>query len=110
MAVTVPVQEITAPSPNVAATRGAFRILLANRKFVAGASVFGVLLVVCIVGGVLAGPIPLRSGSFAPKLNVGGAGFAILGTTSLGQSVLAQLFQAIPNSMLVGLVAAAIGT
>lgn len=110
MAVTVPVQEITAPPPNVAATRGAFRILLANRKFVAGASVFGVLLVVCIVGGVLAGPIPLRSGSFAPKLNVGGAGFAILGTTSLGQSVLAQLFQAIPNSMLVGLVAAAIGT
>jgi peptide/nickel transport system permease protein len=34
----------------------------------------------------------------------------LLGSTSLGQSIVAQLFQAIPNSMLVGLVAASIGT
>jgi peptide/nickel transport system permease protein len=65
---------------------------------------------VCLIGSQLTGPLPLRSGTFRPKLGIGGPGLAIFGTTTLGQSVLAQLFQAVPYSMLVGVVAAAIGT
>ena len=111
MAIGVPIQELaSAPAPETMATRSALQVLLHNRKFVVGFGFFLVLLVVCVVGQVLAGPVPLRSGSFPPKLGVGSAGFALAGTTTLGQSVLAQLFQAIPNSMLVGLVAAIIGT
>jgi len=108
MAVAVPIQELVAP-PHVEA-RGVGRLLLGNRKFVGGSSVLLTLLVVCVVGGFLIGPLPLRSGAFTPKLAPGAAGLGILGSTTLGQSVLAQLFQAIPNSMLVGLVAATIGT
>lgn len=111
MAVSVPVQELAGVAPpETVATRSAVQVLLHNRNFVIGSGFFLVLLVMCVVGQVLAGPIPLRSGSFPPKLGVGSPGLAIAGTTTLGQSVLAQLFQAIPNSMLVGLVAATIGT
>lgn len=108
MAVAVPIQELVAP-PDLAA-HGLSRILLSNRKFVIGATILVAVLVVCLVGGALVGAVALRSGQFRPKLGIGGEGLAILGTTTLGQSVLAQLFQAIPNSMLVGFVAAAIGT
>jgi peptide/nickel transport system permease protein len=52
----------------------------------------------------------LRSGAFLPKLGLGGRGALLLGSTALGQSILVQLFQALPNSMLVGLMAATIGT
>jgi peptide/nickel transport system permease protein len=111
MAVSVPVKELAGVAPpNTVATRSAVQVLLHNRDFVIGFSFLMVLLVVCVVGQVLTGPIPLRSGSFPPKLGVGSPGMAIAGTTTLGQSVLAQLFQAIPNSMLVGFVAATIGT
>jgi peptide/nickel transport system permease protein len=109
MAVSVPVQELTrTPETIVAPT--VRNILLHNRKFVVGVSIFAILLLICLIGSRLAGPLPLRSGAFPPKLGVGAAGFAVLGTTTLGQSVVAQLFQAIPNSMLVGFVAAFIGT
>jgi peptide/nickel transport system permease protein len=108
LAVAVPIQELVSP-PELQAHSGS-RILLSNRKFLVGATIFLTLLVVCLVGGLLVGPVALRSGQFQPKLGVGRPGLAILGTTTLGQSVLAQLFQAIPNSMLVGLVAATIGT
>jgi peptide/nickel transport system permease protein len=67
------------------------------------------LVVIALVGSQLIGPGPLRSGAFRPKLGPGAAG-ALLGTTQLGQSVIAQLFQAIPRSCLVGLLAATIGT
>jgi peptide/nickel transport system permease protein len=111
MAVGVSVQElVTTPVADTDSSRSALQILLHNRKFLVGAGVFVVLLVICLTGGTIAGPVPLRSGSSAPKLAVGAAGWAVLGSTSLGQSVLVQLFQAIPNSMLVGLVAATIGT
>jgi peptide/nickel transport system permease protein len=111
MAVSVPVKELAGVAPpNTVATRSAVQVLLHNRDFVIGFSFLMVLLIVCVVGQVLTGPIPLRSGSFPPKLGVGSPGMAIAGTTTLGQSVLAQLFQAIPNSMLVGFVAATIGT
>jgi peptide/nickel transport system permease protein len=108
VAVAVPIQELVAPAE--VETHGVLRILLNNRKFLVGATIFVVLLLLCVVGGALIGPVPLRSGAFRPKLGIGGDGLTILGTTTLGQSVLAQLFQAVPNSMLVGLVAATIGT
>src|SRR5579864_4391155 len=105
MAVSVPIQELASvPAPETVGTRSALQVLLHNRKFVFGFGFFLVLLVVCLIGQALAGPIPLRSGALPPKLGVGSPGWALAGTTTLGQSVLAQLFQAIPNSMLVGLV------
>ena len=104
----IPVDELAAPP--VLEVRGVWQILLRNRKFVAGAAVVLVLLVVALVGSRFAGPQVLRTGAFLPKLGVGGAGWLFLGSTTLGQSIVVQLFQAIPNSMLVGLVAATIGT
>ena len=61
------------------------------------------------MAALILGPLALRSGAFPPRLGIGTPG-ALLGTTSLGQNILAQLTQAIPNSMMVGLVAATIGT
>jgi peptide/nickel transport system permease protein len=110
VAIAVPIQELNPVAPPGAEAHSLLRILLRNRKFVVGAAIILALLVVCVVGGALIGPLPLRSGAFRPKLGIGGAGLTIVGTTTLGQSVLAQLFQAVPNSMLVGLVAATIGT
>jgi peptide/nickel transport system permease protein len=108
MAAVVPVQELVAPPVREARSVGS--VLLGNRKFLIGAGMFLVLLVIAVVGSRLVGPLPLRSGAFAAKQGAGHAGLLILGSTSLGQSILAQLFQAVPNSMLVGLLAATIGT
>ncbi|MBV9172343.1 MAG: ABC transporter permease [Chloroflexi bacterium] len=108
MATAVPLDALS-PRPAVQ-TPGIRHVLLSNRKFVIGASVIVLLLLIAVLGGRLIGPQPLRSGAFPAKLSAGGPGLALLGTTTLGQSVLAQLFQALPNSMLVGLVAAVIGT
>jgi peptide/nickel transport system permease protein len=110
MATAVPLEELTG-RPAVQ-TPGVGGLLLANRKFVIGAFVILTLLIVALVGGRLIGPQPLRSGAFLPKQGVaaGGNVALLLGSTSLGQSILAQLFQALPNSMLVGLIAAIIGT
>lgn len=107
MAAAVAIEELVAPPTEEPRTVGS--ILLHNRNFVTGASIFLALVVITLVGSVLMGPAPLRSGAFLPKLAPGAAG-ALLGTTALGQSVLAQLFQAIPRSCLVGLLAAAMGT
>ena len=83
-------------------------VLLGNRKFMVGAIVFVSLAVVALVGGLLVEPADRRTGAFparqAPSLD------AVLGTTSLGQSVAVQWTEALPNSMLVGLIAATIGT
>lgn len=107
MAAAIPVEELAAPP--VAAPRSVAHDLLGNRKLVTGAAIFLVLTLAALVGGRLMDPQTLRSGAFLPKLGLGTAG-AILGTTTLGQSILAQLMQAIPNSIVVGLLAAIIGT
>ena len=108
MAAAVPVEELIArPTIEV---RGVSQVLLGNRKFVIGATIFLALLVVALIGSRVLGPQALRSGAFLPKQPIGGVGALLLGSTALGQSILAQLFQALPNSMLVGLVAATIGT
>ncbi len=108
MAAAVPIAELVAAPP--LQVRGVPQILLGNRKFIVGAAIFLTLLLVAIIGGRLLGPLALRSGAFPPKQGIGTFGPMLLGSTSLGQSILAQLFQALPNSMLVGLVAAIIGT
>ena len=108
MAAVVPIEELVAPPQRESRSVGS--VLLGNRKFLVGAGILLALLVIAMVGSRLVGPLALRSGAFAPKQGAGHAGLLLLGSTSLGQSVLAQLFQAIPNSMLVGLLAATIGT
>jgi peptide/nickel transport system permease protein len=107
MAVAVPVEELVAPPTAEPRTVGS--ILLHNRNFVIGAVLFLAVVAIALVGSQLMGAGPLRSGAFRPKLGPGTAG-ALLGTTTLGQSVLAQLLIAIPRSCLVGLLAATIGT
>jgi peptide/nickel transport system permease protein len=108
MAAAVPVEQLGAPP--VATTRAGVNLLFGNRKLVIGATVFIVLLALALVGGRVLGPLALRSGAFLPKQGLGQAGPLLLGSTTLGQSIIAQLAQAIPNSMLVGLLAASIGT
>jgi peptide/nickel transport system permease protein len=103
----VPVEELVAPPTAEPRTVGS--ILFHNRKFLFGALFFLALVAIAILGSLIVGGGPLRSGAFRPKLSPGAAG-ALLGTTTLGQSVLAQLYQAIPRSCLVGLLAATIGT
>jgi peptide/nickel transport system permease protein len=95
----------------VVEARSVAGILTTNRKFLYGASIFLGMLVFSLLTSFLLGPGALRTGAFPPKLAAfGPIGPVLLGTTTLGQSVLAQLAQAIPNSMMVGLVAATIGT
>jgi peptide/nickel transport system permease protein len=102
----VPVEELLAePSTD---TRGVMATVLHDRLFVVGLVVFVSLAAAALVAGHLVDPRALRSGAFLPRLAPGPA--VPLGTTSLGQSVAAQLTQAIPNSLLVGLLAATIGT
>ncbi|MGI9149076.1 MAG: ABC transporter permease [Chloroflexota bacterium] len=108
MAAAVPLEQLGAPPALV--TRGVVQVLFANRKFVFGTTVFIVLLALALVGGRVLGPLALRSGAFLPKQGLGAGGPLLLGSTTLGQSIIAQLAQAIPNSMLVGLLAACIGT
>jgi peptide/nickel transport system permease protein len=108
MAAAVPVEQLGAPP--TFATRGVVHVLFGNRKFVVGTTIFVLLLLVSLIEGRLMGSQVLRSGAFPPKLGIGSAGPLLLGSTTLGQSILAQLMQSIPNSMLVGLLAAAIGT
>ena len=108
MAAAVPVEELLG-APPTAEPRTVGSILLHNRNFLVGAALFLALVVVALIGSQLLGPGPLRSGAFRPKLAPGIDG-ALLGTTTLGQSVFAQILQAIPGSCLVGLLAALIGT
>jgi peptide/nickel transport system permease protein len=102
----VPVEELVAEP--MAEPRGVAARVLHDRAFVAGAVVFLALGLGALLASHLVDPRALRSGAFLPRQPPTAA--AILGTTSLGQSVAVQLTQAIPNSILVGLLAATIGT
>jgi peptide/nickel transport system permease protein len=108
MAGAIPLEEL-APRPVVEA-RSVGSILSSNRKFLVGACIFVGLLLFAVIVGQLLGPGPLRTGAFPPNRGIGAPGPLLLGSTGLGQSILAQLTQAIPNSMMVGLIAAIIGT
>lgn len=82
--------------------------LLRNAKFTIGGAIFLALLVIALFGSLAVDPVQRRSGAFPVRLPPGPQ--AWLGTTSLGQSVAIQLTEAIPNSVQVGLIAAAVGT
>jgi peptide/nickel transport system permease protein len=102
----VAVEEIV--QPPVVVRRGAATVLLSNRKFVFGMAVFLAMGVTALIGGLFVDDADFRTGAFRAR-QAPNAG-AILGTTSLGQSVAVQWTQAVPNSMQVGLIAATIGT
>lgn len=105
----LPVEEIEETiRPAGAAPPRFWTVLLANRKFVLGATIFLGLLALAVIGNLVIEPAARRTGAYLPNLHPGDK--TLLGTTSLGQSVTAQWIQALPNSMQVGLIAATIGT
>jgi peptide/nickel transport system permease protein len=83
-------------------------LILRNRKIVSGALIFLVILGVAL-GGTFAFDASLRRTGSVPRKLVPGVG-GLLGTTSVGQSVAALMTEAVPNSILVGLIAATLGT
>jgi len=82
--------------------------LLGNRKFVLGTVVFLAITGVALAGSLGIDQADRRTGAVRARQEPSSA--AILGTTSLGQSVAVQWTQAVPNSLQVGLIAATIGT
>src|SRR5688572_11594332 len=82
-----------------------------NRKLVVGSAIFLTLALTTLIGSLFVDPSQRRTGAFprneAPSFE---SLSLILGTTSLGQSISIQMTEAVPNSMQVGLIAAAIGT
>jgi peptide/nickel transport system permease protein len=88
--------------------RGLVWDLLRNRSFTTGATIFLTMLLVSLVAGFFIPPELKRAGSFPPRQPP--LQDTLLGTTALGQSVAIQLTEAIPNSILVGLIAATVGT
>ncbi|MEX1018854.1 MAG: ABC transporter permease [Litorilinea sp.] len=104
----VPLQEQTAP-PEVQAQRGFVQQLGRNPKFMVGIIIFLTLLIGALVLGALVDPATRSTGSFLPRQSPGTPG-ALLGTDTLGRSIAVQLLEAIPKSIQVGLLAAAVGT
>lgn len=92
----------------VQAPRGYAGEFLHNKKFLVGILIFLTLLVVALLGNLLLDPGQRSTGSFAPRLPPGPG--AWLGTDSLGRSIAIQMSEAVPNSLQVGLIAAALGT
>lgn len=88
--------------------RGFVQRLFRNRNFTVGLVIFLVLLVVALVVNWVTEPALHRTGAFPPRMPPSAE--VLLGTDSLGRSVGIQLSEAIPNSILIGLLAATIGT
>jgi peptide/nickel transport system permease protein len=88
--------------------KGVIWELLRNPKFAGGGAVFLAMVLTALIAGMLIDPSLKRAGSFPPRLPPGEG--TLLGTTSLGQSVAIQLTEAIPNSVLIGIIAATVGT
>ncbi len=82
-----------------------------NRKFVWGSVIFLTILLAALIGAQFVEPAMRRTGAYPqkapPSLDPPALWF---GTTSLAQSISVQWTEAVPNSILVGLVAATIGT
>ena len=73
--------------------------------------VFLTIALAALIGGQFVDAAMRRTGAYPPKLAPSFESPALwMGTTTLGQSVAVQWTQAVPNSMLVGLIAATIGT
>ena len=101
----MPVQEQTAAAEG---RQGLLWELLRNRNFTIGAGVFLAMLLTALFFGRLVPPELKLAGSFPPRQPP--LQDTLMGTTALGQSVAIQLTEAIPNSILVGLIAATVGT
>lgn len=108
MAVALEAQE---PQPVAVERRNVVSMLMGNRKFVWGAGVFLAIALAALIGAQFVDAAMRRTGAYPPKLAPSFESPALwMGTTTLGQSVAVQWTQAVPNSMLVGLIAASIGT
>src|SRR5687767_14196872 len=94
-----------APIENAA---GYSSLIFRNRKIVLGTALFLAILGAALVGTLVFDTSLRRTGSIQRKLPPGPGG--LLGTTSVGQSVGAQMTEAVPNSIQVGLIAALLGT
>jgi len=82
--------------------------LVQNKKFVAGILVFVTLATITTVIDLSVPAAARRSGANLPRLAPGRE--ALLGTDALGRSIVVQLGEAVPNSIQIGLIAAAVGT
>jgi peptide/nickel transport system permease protein len=100
-----PVDELAPPPVE---RRQVLSALGGNRKFLIGSSVFLAFLFAALIGGLFVDEAERRTGAFPARQPPSSE--AMLGTTSLGQSVAIQMTEALPNSMRVGLIAATIGT
>ena len=108
MAVAMEAQE---PQPVALERRNVISMLLGSRKFLWGAGVFLTIALAALIGAQFVDTAMRRTGAYPPKMSPSFEPPALwMGTTTLGQSVAVQWTQAVPNSMLVGLIAATIGT
>jgi peptide/nickel transport system permease protein len=83
-------------------------LLLGNRNFTLGSIVFLGIVAVALIASFGISDADRRTGSVPARQEP--SSDWILGTTSLGQSVAVQWTEAVPNSLMVGLIAATIGT
>lgn len=90
------------------APSGYSSLIFRNRKIVLGSLLLGLILLATLVGAFAFNANLRLSGAVPRKLPPGVGG--LLGTTSVGQSVAAQMTEAVPNSIQVGLIAAILGT
>jgi peptide/nickel transport system permease protein len=88
--------------------RGFIRQLLENEKFVIGLVIFLTISLLPFVIRLFMDPAMRATGSFPARLPPSSE--VLLGTDSLGRSILFQMAEAVPNSLLVGLIAATLGT
>jgi peptide/nickel transport system permease protein len=91
--------------------RSVISMLVRNRKFLWGGGVFLTIALAALIGAQFVTAAMRRTGAYPPKHEPALDPFGlIMGSTTLGQSVAVQWTQAVPNSMLVGLIAATMGT
>jgi peptide/nickel transport system permease protein len=102
----VPLQDTTTLSDEI--QHGFLGRLFRNRRFTFGLLVFLALLGAALILGAIIDPAMRRTGAFPPRQAPSQE--LLLGSDSLGRSVSVQLTEAIPNSILVGLLAATVGT
>lgn len=104
--------EIDPVQPIVAVERpSVISMLLGNRKFLGGSAVFLGILIAALIGAQFVEPAMRRTGAYPPKQAPAFDPPGLwMGSTTLGQGIAIQWTQAVPNSILVGLIAATIGT
>jgi peptide/nickel transport system permease protein len=102
------VAPLEASSPTEQIQHGFLTRLVRNRRFTVGLLLFLIMLAAALVATAAVAPEMRRTGAYIPRQPPSNE--VILGTDSLGRSVAVQLTEAIPNSVLVGLLAATIGT